>query len=49
MNEFDKSVNILLENLIFEQDQSEIDPSEVIKSTVAEIEKKDKEDREEDL
>jgi hypothetical protein len=45
MNQFDKSVNILLENLIFEQDQNEIDPSQVIKQTVSEIEKRDREDR----
>lgn len=45
MNKFDKSVNILLENLIFEQDQSEIDPDQIIKQTISEIEKRDDEDR----
>jgi hypothetical protein len=45
MNHFDKSVNILLENLIFEQDQNEIDPSQVIKQTVSEIEKRFDEDK----
>jgi hypothetical protein len=45
MNQFDKSVNILLENLIFEQDQNEIDQSQVIKQTVSEIEKIFNEDK----
>jgi hypothetical protein len=44
MNKFDKSVNILLENLIFEQDQNEIDPSKIINQTASEIEKRNTED-----
>lgn len=45
MNKFDKSVNILLENLIFEQDQSEIDPSQVIEKTALEMARRNREDK----
>ena len=45
MNKFDKSVNILLENLIFEQDQNEIDPSQVIEKTALEMARRNREDK----
>ncbi len=45
MNKFDNVVNAFLENLIFEQDQNEIDSSNIIKKTTIEIETRNDRDR----